>query len=375
MENYHENTHSNSIKVAITHGDFNGISYEIIIKAFHHPEMLDLCTPVVYGSSKLASYYKNALNDQTGHFNLIKTAHEAVNKRVNIINVFHHEVKVDMGKSSTEAGKQALAALERATQDIINGEIDVLVTAPINKDNIQSSEFHFPGHTEYLAERFGANSPLMLMVSQNLRVGVATGHIPISQVSKLITKDLIAGKLNSMIDSMVKDFNIPKPRIAVLGLNPHASDNGLIGDEEEKIIIPTIKSFKDKGALVYGPFSADGFFADMKYLQFDAILAMYHDQGLIPFKTLAFEEGVNFTAGLPYVRTSPAHGTAYDITGKNIAKPNSMLAAIYLAIDVYRNRMQFKEANANPLPLPSGIDKGKDENINPFADEEISYLD
>lgn len=373
MDYNKETPQNESIKVAITHGDFNGISYEIIIKTFRHPEMVDLCTPVVYGSSKLASYHKNVLNDQAGHFNLIKTAQEAVDKRLNIINVFHHEVRVEIGTSTEEAGKQSFAALEKATDDMIAGDIDVLVTAPINKDNIQSKDFHFPGHTEYLASKFGSENPLMLMVSKNLRIGVATGHIPISKVPTALTKSVIKDKLEIMFQSMRRDFNIRKPKIAVLALNPHASDNGLIGDEEDKLITPVIKDFQNRGELCYGPFSADGFFADMKYTKFDAILAMYHDQGLIPFKTLAFEDGVNFTAGLKFVRTSPAHGTAYDIAGQDKASPDSMRAAIYLALDVYRNRKIYDEINANPLASNSQIDRGKDESINPFSDDEITY--
>jgi 4-hydroxythreonine-4-phosphate dehydrogenase len=370
-----DNKPNDSIKVAITHGDFNGIGYEIIIKTFRNPEMLELCTPIVYGSSKLASYHKNAINDQLGHFNLIKSATEAVDKRLNIINVFHHEVKVDIGKSTEEAGKQAFNALEKSTEELIAGHVDVLVTAPINKDNIQSENFHFPGHTEYLADKFNSKSPLMLMVSKTLRIGVATGHIPISKVPESLNKNLIKNKLEVMFHSMKRDFGIRKPKIAVLALNPHASDNGLIGDEENKMIIPAIKDVQDAGNLCYGPFSADSFFADLKYQQFDAILAMYHDQGLIPFKALAFEDGVNFTAGLKYVRTSPAHGTAYDIAGKDIATEDSMRAAVYMAMDIYRNRKIYDEINANPLPFFSYNDRIKDESINPFSDDELNFND
>lgn len=375
MEYYTDDNQSSMIKVAISHGDFNGIGYEIIMKSFRNQEMFDLCTPIVYGSSKLASYHKNAINGQLGHFNLIKTASEAVDKRMNIINVFHNDVKVELGRSSVEAGKEALAALEKSTDDLLEGVVDVLVTAPINKDNIQSKDFHFPGHTEYLASKFNSQNPLMLMVSKNLKIGVATGHIPISDVPKSITKDVLRGKLDVMYQSLRRDFNVPKPKIAVLALNPHASDNGLIGDEEEKIIIPVITNYQNKGELCYGPFSADGFFADMKHLKFDAILAMYHDQGLIPFKALAFEDGVNFTAGLPFVRTSPAHGTAYDIAGKDIANPDSMRAAIYLALDVFRNRKIYDEVNANPLQFSAQNDRIKDESIDPFNDQDLNYND
>lgn len=357
------------IRVAISHGDYNGIGYEVIIKTFGSKDMLDLCTPIVYGSSKLASYHKKVIDDNHAHFNLVKSAQEAVHNRLNIVNILFSEAKVDLGVSTPFAGELSFVSLEKATEEIIHGNADVLVTAPINKDNIQSKDFHFPGHTEYLAEKFGGDSPLMFMVSRNLRIGVVTGHIPINQVSETVKKNTIVEKLKIMYHSLRRDFGIRKPKIAVLGLNPHAGDNGLIGEEEKTDIIPAIKELTNKGELCYGPFSADGFFADGKYNSFDAVLAMYHDQGLIPFKTLAFEDGVNFTAGLSVIRTSPGHGTAYDIAGKNLAKPDSFRAAVYLAIDVFRNRKMYDEANANPLPLPSQNDKGKDANINPFADE------
>jgi len=364
-----ENIENRDVKVAVTHGDFNGIGYEVIIKTFRNQTMLDLCTPVVYGSSKLASYHKKAINENRLHFNLVKSARDAVNHRLNIVNVFYQEARVELGTSNPLAGELAFTALEKAVHDLKHDDVDVLVTAPINKDNIQSNEFHFPGHTEYLAEKFESDTALMLMVAGDLRIGVVTGHIPIKDVSGAISKSLIVKKLKIMIQSLRRDFNIRKPKIAVLGLNPHAGDNGLIGKEELEEIIPAVNELNSKGELVYGPFSSDGFFADGKYKGFDAVLAMYHDQGLIPFKTLAFDEGVNFTAGLPVVRTSPGHGTAYDIAGKNLAKPDSFRAAVYLAIDIFRNRKIYDEVNANPLPLPSQVDKGKDETINPFAEE------
>jgi 4-hydroxythreonine-4-phosphate dehydrogenase len=364
-----ENIENRDVKVAVTHGDFNGIGYEVIIKTFRNQTMLDLCTPVVYGSSKLASYHKKAINENRLHFNLVKSARDAVNHRLNIVNVFYQEARVELGTSNPLAGELAFTALEKAVHDLKHGDVDVLVTAPINKDNIQSNEFHFPGHTEYLAEKFESDTALMLMVAGDLRIGVVTGHIPIKDVSGAISKSLIVKKLKIMFQSLRRDFNIRKPKIAVLGLNPHAGDNGLIGKEELEEIIPAVNELNSKGELVYGPFSSDGFFADGKYKGFDAVLAMYHDQGLIPFKTLAFDDGVNFTAGLPVVRTSPGHGTAYDIAGKNLAKPDSFRAAVYLAIDIFRNRKIYDEVNANPLPLPSQVDKGKDETINPFAEE------
>jgi len=368
---FNKKSENQGIRVAISHGDFNGIGYEVIIKTFRNQDMLSLCTPIVYGSSKLASYHKKTIEENHIHFNLVKSAQEAVHNRLNIVNIYFQEAKVDLGLSTALAGELSYISLEKATEELKHGNADVLVTAPINKDNIQSKDFHFPGHTEYLAEKFGGDSPLMFMVSRNLRVGVVTGHIPIARVSETVKKAVIVEKLKIMFYSLRRDFGIIKPKIAVLGLNPHAGDNGVIGEEEIQEIIPAIKEITSKGELCYGPFSSDGFFADGKYNSFDAVLAMYHDQGLIPFKTLAFEDGVNFTAGLSIVRTSPGHGTAYDIAGKNIANPDSFRAAVYLALDIYRNRQTYDMAHANPLPLPSQIDKGKDESVNPFTEEEL----
>jgi 4-hydroxythreonine-4-phosphate dehydrogenase len=348
-----------NVIVGITHGDFNGISYEIIIKAFTDNRMLDMMTPIVYGSSKIASYYRKALNNNELTFNLIKKAELANPKRTNIINCCDQEVKIDMGKPSAEAGELAFLALERAIEDLKKGVIDVLVTAPINKVNIQSEKFNFPGHTEYLASKFESKDNLMIMVSDELRIGVITGHIPLKDVSANISEDLIINKIKVMHDSLIKDFGIRKPKIAILGLNPHASDDGLIGKEENELIIPAIEKAKSEKMLVFGPFAADGFFGSSAYTKYDGILAMYHDQGMLPFKALSFDEGINFTAGLPIVRTSPAHGTAYDIAGQNIASPHSLRRAIYLAIDIFRNRLMDEEINENPLPV-----NGPDENHN-----------
>ena len=341
----------NRIVVGITHGDMNGIGYEIIIKAFLEPRLLELFTPVVYGSSKVASYHRKALNINDFSFNLIKKADQANPKRPNIINVHDKDIKIDLGESTTEAGELSLLALEAAVEDLKNNQIDVLVTAPINKKNIQSEHFHFSGHTEYLADKFGASDYLMLMVSDQIRIGVITGHIPLSEVPVTITEELILHKIRIMNESLQKDFAIGKPRIAILGLNPHASDDGLIGNEEKEIIIPAIAKANNSDILAFGPYPADGFFGSNNYSKFDGILAMYHDQGLIPFKTLSFESGVNFTAGLPIVRTSPAHGTAYDIAGKDMASPDSLRAAIYLACDIFNNRLMYDEITANPLTV------------------------
>lgn len=339
------------VKVGITHGDLNGIGYEIIIKALYDQRILDLITPVVYGVSKVASYHRKVLEMNDFNFNLVKNADAANPKRSNIINCVDEEVKIDIGKSTSIAGDLAYQALEKAIQDMKDKKLDVLVTAPINKKNIQSEKFVFPGHTEYLAEKFESEDFLMMMVSHNIRIGVVTGHIPLGEVSSHLSKELILQKLRIMDRSLQRDFSIPKPRIALLGLNPHAGDNGLLGKEEEEIIIPAIEEAFKEGIHAFGPYAADGFFGSSSFTKFDGILAMYHDQGMIPFKALSFESGVNFTAGLPIIRTSPAHGTAYEIAGKNEASPESMRSAIYLAGDIFRNRMRFDALNKNPLPV------------------------
>lgn len=339
------------VRVAITHGDLNGIGYEIIIKTFQDQRMMDTITPLVYGVSKVASYHRKALHMNDFNFNLVKNAEAANPRRPNIVNCYEQEVKIDLGKSTGIAGELAYLALEKATKDLQDGHVDVLVTAPINKKNIQSDEFKFPGHTEYLAEKWKTDDFLMLMVSNDIRIGVVTGHIPLMQVSSHLSKELILHKLRIMNLSLKRDFSIPKPKIALLGLNPHAGDNGLLGSEEEDIIIPAVSEAFNEGMLAYGPYAADGFFGSSAFASFDGILAMYHDQGLIPFKALSFEYGVNFTAGLPIIRTSPAHGTAYEIAGKNSASPESMRSAIFLACDIFRNRKCYDEMNKDPLPL------------------------
>lgn len=338
------------IKVGITHGDFNGISYEIIIKTFLDKRNLELYTPIIYGSSKVASYYRKSLNLLDVNFNLIKKADYANPNRANIINVINDEVKIEIGKTTQIAGEVAFMALEKAIDDVKWDKIDVLVTCPINKKNIHSEKFDFKGHTDYLASKFDAENYLMLMVSQDLRIGIITGHIPIKDVSSTITEDLILRKIRVMNESLKKDFNIRKPKIAVLGLNPHAGDDDLIGTEENEIIKPAINKANDENILTFGPYPADGFFGSVNYKNFDGILAMYHDQGMLPFKTYSFDTGINFTAGLPIVRTSPAHGTAFDIAGKNIASPDSFRQAIYLAVDIHRNRKEYEQLSENPLP-------------------------
>lgn len=345
------------IKVGITHGDFNGISYEIIIKTLLDNRLLEMFTPVIYGSSKIASYYRKTMNFQDINFNLVKKAEYANSKRTNIINCYDQEVKIEIGKQTNIAGELAFLALEKAIEDLNHNTLDVLVTAPINKKNIQSEKFNFFGHTDYLANKYNTNDHLMIMVSDKLRIGILTGHIPVKEIANTITEDMILKKIGIMNKSLQMDFGIRKPKIAVLGLNPHAGDDGLIGTEEIEIITPAIKQANNEKILAFGPFPADGFFGSSQYTSYDGILAMYHDQGMLPFKSFAFDYGVNFTAGLPIIRTSPAHGTAFDIAGKNIASANSMRQAIYAAIDIHKNRMEFKELNKNPLPINPPVQK------------------
>jgi len=340
---------SNKIKIGISIGDVNGIGLEVILKTLSENRILDYCTPIVYGHTKVASYHRKALGISDFVFNVINSADAANPKKANLINCWEEDVKIDLGVSNEIGGKYALLSLEKATDDLINGNIDALVTAPINKHNIQSDTFNFPGHTEYLQERSGSDDVLMFLISEDIRVGVVTGHIPITEVSSSITKDKIVKKLVMMNESLKKDFWIEKPKIAVLGLNPHAGDNGLLGKEEADIIAPAIQEAFDKGVICFGPYPADGFFGNGGYKQFDAVLAMYHDQGLIPFKTIAFSTGVNYSAGLKIVRTSPDHGTGYDIAGKNLADPTSFIEAIFAATHIVKNRREQEELLKNQL--------------------------
>ena len=337
------------IVVGISHGDINGISYEVIIKSLMDSRLFDFCIPVLYGSAKVAAYHRKALNIANFSFNNIKSAEEANIKRANIINCLDDNVRVELGKSTTIAGESSLISLENAVQDLKEGKIDVLITAPINKDNIQSDKFNFPGHTEYLTKESKSKNSLMFMVSENLRIGVVTTHLPINKVSEAITEDAILEKLRIMNKSLIQDFRIRKPKIGVLGLNPHAGDNGLLGKEEIDVIIPALKKANDEGILALGPYPADGFFGSDNFKKFDAVLAMYHDQGLVPFKALAFDSGVNYTAGLDFIRTSPGHGTAFEIAGLGKASEVSFRNAIYLACDIFRNRTEYTEISKDPL--------------------------
>ena len=339
----------NRIRIGITQGDINGIGYEVILKTFEAPEMLEMCTPIIYGSPKIMTYHRKALNLETS-FSIINSATEALPGRINVVNCNDDEVKVELGKASRESGKAAFDALEKAMSEYKDNLYDVLVTAPINKQMIQSEGFTFPGHTEYIEQSVGEGAKaLMILANDRLRVALVTGHIPVAKIASTITKELIEEKLQLFNTSLKADFCINGPRIAVLSLNPHAGDGGVIGNEEETIIAPAIKAMSEQGVLCYGPYPSDGFFGNGTFSRFDGVLAMYHDQGLTPFKVLAMDEGVNFTAGLPLVRTSPDHGTAFDIAGKGEASENSFRQAIYMAIDVFRNRKSYAEATHNPL--------------------------
>jgi 4-hydroxythreonine-4-phosphate dehydrogenase len=339
--------------VGITHGDFNGINYEIILKTLMEPKLLELFTPVLYGSSKIVSYFRKVLNlnDANVNFNLLRKAEGAPPKRLHIINVTEQDIKIEAGESSGLAGQLALSALDMSVEDLKNHHIDVLVTAPINKKNIQSDKFAFKGHTEYLASKFNTSNYLMMMVARDFRMGFVTGHAALKDVSAMLTVDQIVRKLIVMNNSLIRDFGIVKPKIALLGLNPHSGDEGVIGREEMDVIIPAIKKAQEENILCFGPYPADGFFGTLKYRQFDGVMAMYHDQGMIAFKIIAFDEGVNFTAGLPIIRTSPAHGPAYEIAGKNMASSDSFRNALFVACDIFHNRNQFDAMHANPLKI------------------------
>lgn len=359
------------IKVAITHGDINGIGYEVILKAFGDVRLAELCTPVIYGSSKIAAYHRKALDLAPVNMNIITQAEDAGMNRVNVINCVDDETKVELTKSTAAAGEAAYLSLEAAVADLKRGAMDVLLTAPINKHNIQNEQFHFPGHTEYLENHFGGvgRKALMILLKDSLRVALVTGHIPLSEVASRINTDDVVSKLRIFNQSLKQDFGIVRPRIAVLSLNPHAGDAGLLGTEEESIIIPAMQEAEKRGVMSFGPYAADGFFGSQMYDKFDGVLAMYHDQGLAPFKTLAMDDGVNYTAGLSVVRTSPAHGTAYDIAGQNLASEESFRQALYVALDIYRNRQIYREATVNPL-RKQYFDKGGDnEKLDLMRDE------
>lgn len=336
--------------MGITQGDSNGIGYEVIIKALSDSRILDQFTPVIYGSSKLFGFYCKTIPEiGEPHTNSIKSPSEARPGKINILECLPDNVFAEPGKATPESARAAISALEAALRDVEVGDIDVLVTGPINKKAMSGQGFGFPGHTEYIQNAFGVRNALMFMVSQRLKIGVVTGHIPLKEVPSHITEEAILNKLRLMTESLRQDFCIDYPRIAVLSLNPHSGDGGLLGTEEQEIIIPAIKKATEEGIMAFGPYSPDGFFGLGTYEKFDATLAMYHDQGLEPFKAISFDDGVNFTAGLPVVRTSPDHGTAFELAGKDEANALSMRAAIFKAIDIYRNREAWQELQENRM--------------------------
>jgi 4-hydroxythreonine-4-phosphate dehydrogenase len=335
------------IIVGISVGDLNGIGPEIIIKTYEDPRSLELSTPVIFASGKVMQFFKNHFNSKINFFN-IDSPEDVVHGKVNVVNVWREPVKIEFGKEDKKIGEYSIRSLEAATKALKEDKIDVLVTAPINKHNIQSDKFNFPGHTDYLAQALNGKS-LMFMVCDGLRVGLLTDHVPLKDATDRINEALIQEKLDTVITSLKQDFGIRKPKIAVLGINPHAGDSGVIGSEDDDVLRPTLAKIRDQGHLVYGPYSADSFFGSNTFKNFDAIIASYHDQGLIPFKTISFGEGVNYTAGLSKVRTSPDHGTAYEIAGKGIADETSFKRAIYTAIQIYKNRKEYKYFSKNPL--------------------------
>lgn len=338
-----------NIKVGISIGDLNGIGSEIVLKIFEDSRMLDFCTPIIFASIKTMSFVKKHYKIDI-NLNGINHINQAVIGKVNVLNCWKENVNISFGKEDKIIGEYAIKSLQKATKALKSDEIDVLVTAPINKSSIQSDTFKFPGHTDYLNQELEGNS-LMFMVNGGLRVGLLTDHVPVKDVSKHITTKLIEDKINTVHDSLIKDFKINKPKIAVLGINPHTGDNGVIGNEDDKILRPALKKIKEKGKLVFGPYAADSFFGSNNYQNFDAIIASYHDQGLIPFKTLSFGQGVNYTAGLNKVRTSPDHGTAFEIAGKGQADTGSFKEAIFTAIKIFNNRNEYAEISKNPLPF------------------------
>lgn len=352
------------IRVGITHGDINGIGYEVILKALEDNRILELCTPVVYGSARLATFYRKAASLQQVPFNQITSASEAKNAACNIINVVGEDTRVEPGTPTAEAGAAAFEALERAVADLRSGDIDVLVTAPIDKHTMQSDRFTFPGHTEYLEASLGDGEKhaLMILFNESVRVALVTVHEPLARIPGLITKERVLDTIRRFNESLTRDFGQPHPRIAVLALNPHSGEEGLLGTEEKEQIIPAIEEARSERINCFGPYASDGFFGHGLYRKFDGVLAMYHDQGLGPFKTLACDGGVNFTAGLDYVRTSPDHGTAFDLAGKGIADATSMRDAIYSAIDIFRCRRRQEEAESNPL-RKQYYEKNKSDNV------------
>jgi 4-hydroxythreonine-4-phosphate dehydrogenase len=346
--------------VGISQGDINGIGLEVVLKTLAEPELCDICTPVLFSSQKTVGFYRKVMGLEELNFHATRDLKQLNTKKPNVFICYEEEVQIEMGNSNPTGGKYAQISLQKACEAAKQGLVDVLVTAPIDKHNIQSESFKYPGHSEYLASFFGfEKGAMMLMCSDELKVGLVTGHVPVQNISPLITAERLTDKIVHLNKTLRADFAIQKPKIAVLGLNPHAGDRGTLGQEEETVIKPVIAKLKNE-LQVYGPYSADGFFGSGTYRKFDAVLAMYHDQGLAPFKTISFNNGVNFTTGLPIVRTSPDHGTAYDLAGKNVADAGSFRKALYMAIDIYRSRKMYKESAANPLQARAVKSDGRD---------------
>lgn len=338
---------SKKIKVGISIGDLNGIGCEVVLRTFEDARMLDFCTPVIFASNKTISFQKNELGIPVNYHGIPHPS-KAIDGKLNVVNVWKEVPEISFGQATAEGGKYAVKSLRAAVEALKKGEIDTLVTAPINKNNIQEADFKFPGHTDYLAQELQGDS-LMFMVTDTLKVGLLTDHVAVKEVSDAITPELIKRKVALVEKSLRMDFALRKPKIAILGINPHSGDNGVIGKEDDEVLKPTIKELTGLGHLVYGPYSADSFFGSDSYKNFDAILAAYHDQGLIPFKTLSFGKGVNFTAGLSAVRTSPDHGTAYEIAGQGKADAGSFKEALFTALRIYRNRKEYDQLTQNPL--------------------------
>ncbi|HAT63897.1 MAG TPA: 4-hydroxythreonine-4-phosphate dehydrogenase PdxA, partial [Flavobacteriaceae bacterium] len=330
-------------------GDYNGIGSEVILKTFQDSRMLEFCTPVIFASVKLMSFFKKEY-DMEINFHGIDKIEDVIHKKINVLNVWKEPIEVNFGKEEAKAGEFAITSLKASVEALKNDTIDVLVTAPINKSNVQSKSFNFPGHTDYLAKELKGNS-LMFMISEELKVGLLTDHVAVKDVPGTITRELIEKKINTIHKTLIEDFGIIKPKIAVLGINPHTGDNGVIGDEDDTVLRPTIENIRNNGKIVLGPYAADSFFGSGNYKSFDAVVASYHDQGLIPFKTLAFGQGVNYTAGLSKIRTSPDHGTAYEIAGKNLANESSFKEAVFAAIQIYKNREEYQLYAQNPLKV------------------------
>jgi 4-hydroxythreonine-4-phosphate dehydrogenase len=345
---------SDKIKVGISVGDLNGIGVEVILKTFSDHRMLDFCTPILFASSKVISFHKNKLNMKLPVHG-ISNLKQVVDNKVNLYNIWKEEIKINLGKEDPIIGKYAFQSLKEAVKALKSGDIDVLVTAPINKNTIQSKEFNFKGHTEYLESELEGEA-LMILMTDDLRIGLVTGHIPIKDVASTINQELITKKVLNMYNSLKQDFKINKPKIAVLGLNPHCGDHGVIGNEDDELVRPLMKKFQDQKKLVYGPYASDSFFGTEAYKKFDGVLAMYHDQGLAPFKALSFGKGVNFTAGLDKIRTSPDHGTAFEIAGKGIADHSSFKEAVFKAIEIFKNRQEYIELTSNVLKLKKNRD-------------------